>query len=312
MIIKRRILGWKIESVYRTDSVPVAATDAILVMNPSWGYEGLRYNDRPAVRASIAKLQGIFGGTLKAFTFDVEVKGSGTAGTAPEIGNILRTAGFDETIVAVTSVTYAPVSDVATHESAAVYMWDDGKLIKLLGCQVMALSFARKVGEVDMMSVTVVGHPEAETDVVFPAPTYDTTKPNAVKGVPFTVGGYAATIGELNFDMGLEVSTPPDISKENGYGQIRIVGRGITGSFDPENTLVATNDWEGDFQAGSTLALSGGTVGTVAGNRHAITMPGIAATNLAPGDKDGIGSLEYSYEAVEVGGVDNEISIAFT
>lgn len=312
MIINRRVIAIKPEVTYRTDSVPDAATDAVLVQNPSWGYEGLRMNDRPAVRASIAKLQQIYGGTLKAFTFDVEVKGSGTAGTAPEIGTILRIAGFGETIVPSTSVTYTPASDVGTHESASCRFWDDGTLHNLLGCQVMALSFARKSGEVDLLSVTIVGHPEALSDAALPAPTYDTTKPIAVKGVPFSIGGYAAVIGELNFDMGLEVSMPPDVSQTNGYGQIRIVGRGITGSFDPEHTLVATNDWEGDFKAGTVMALSGGAVGTVAGQIHTITMPGVAATNLAPGDKDGVTSLEYTYQAVEVAGTDNEISIAFT
>ena len=312
MIIKRRVLLVKIESTYRTDSIPVAATDAILVINPSWGFEGLRMNDRPAVRASIASLQKVYGGTLKTVTFDVEVKGSGAAGTPPELGTILRCGGIGETISAGVSVTYAPVSDVSTHESCSLRLYDDGTMHNLLGCQVMALSFARKVGEVDIFSVTMVGHPEALADAALPSPTYDTSKPVAVKGVPFSIDSYAAVIGELNFDLGLTVSMPPDVSKSNGYGQIVITGRELTGSFDPQHTLVATQDWEGKFKAGTVMALDGGTVGTVAGNKHKLTMPGVAYIDIAPGDKDGVTSLENSFQAVETGGTDNEWSLVFS
>lgn len=312
MVINRRVLLLAIESTYRTDAVPVAATDAILVQNLTWGFEGLRMNDRPAVRASIAQLQRIYGGTLKTVTFDVEVKGSGTAGTPPELGAFLRCAGFGETIVASTSVTYAPVSDVDTHESGSLRLYDDGTLHNLLGCQATALSFARVSGEVDTFTITMVGHPEALSDVSLPAPTYDSNAPNAVKGVPFSIGGYAAVIGNLSFDMGLKPATPPDISQANGYGRIRIVGRDLTGSFDPEQTLVATKDWEGEFKAGTVMALDSGLVGSVAGNQYQITMPGVYYTNLEPSDKDGVASIENSFAAVEVSGTDNEISIAFT
>ncbi|MCK7495178.1 MAG: hypothetical protein MZW92_31855 [Comamonadaceae bacterium] len=50
-------------------------------------------------------------------TFDVEIKGSGAAGTAPELGVLLKGCGFGETVVAVTSVTYAPAPRVRTRAS---------------------------------------------------------------------------------------------------------------------------------------------------------------------------------------------------
>jgi hypothetical protein len=41
---------------------------------------------RPAIRGYIGDLQDIYGGQLAKLTMDVELKGSGTAGTAPELG----------------------------------------------------------------------------------------------------------------------------------------------------------------------------------------------------------------------------------
>jgi hypothetical protein len=66
-----------------------------------------------------AAFQGFIGGSTRgtlvankrvSITFDVELAGSGSAGTAPAFGPLLKAAGLSETVVAVTSVTYAGVS----------------------------------------------------------------------------------------------------------------------------------------------------------------------------------------------------------
>ena len=64
MLVNREVILAKIEVTYGTDSVPVAATDAMLVENISWAQEGLRMNERPAVRANIGMLQQVWGGAL--------------------------------------------------------------------------------------------------------------------------------------------------------------------------------------------------------------------------------------------------------
>ena len=115
MLVKRQVLLAKIESTYNTDPTPVAATDAIQVENLAWSFTGQRMTPQEAVSPSLGKLKSLYGGTLMQITFDMHVKGSGTAGTAPESGVPLRSCALGETIVATTSVTYAPVS--SSHES---------------------------------------------------------------------------------------------------------------------------------------------------------------------------------------------------
>ncbi|WP_444932400.1 hypothetical protein ACJJIF_21995 (plasmid) [Microbulbifer sp. SSSA002] len=82
--------------------------------------------------------------------------------------------------------------------------------------------------------------------------------------MPFRVGGYAAVISALSLEMGYTIATPTDISAENGYGEIVIVDREVTGSFDPEGTLVSAKNWVGERQDGTTQAIETGIVGRTA------------------------------------------------
>ena len=63
----------------------------------------------------------------------MELAGSGTAGTAPRYGALLQACGLSETIVASTSVTYAPVS--SAFSSATIYFNNDGIRHILTGCR---------------------------------------------------------------------------------------------------------------------------------------------------------------------------------
>ncbi|WP_444932401.1 hypothetical protein ACJJIF_22000 (plasmid) [Microbulbifer sp. SSSA002] len=64
-------------------------------------------------------------------TFNAELKGSGAAGTPPEIAPLLRACGLAETITAGTSVEYNLASE--GHESITLYLYEDGSLYKLTG-----------------------------------------------------------------------------------------------------------------------------------------------------------------------------------
>ena len=138
MLINREVILFKTEGTYGVDSVPVAGTDAMLVENINWSNESLRFNERPAVRASLGQLQGVYGGSLRSIQFDVELKGSGvdpsSTPTPPEFAPMLRACAMAESIVAVTSVDYNPESDPGAHESGTIYYYQDGMLRRLLPC----------------------------------------------------------------------------------------------------------------------------------------------------------------------------------
>lgn len=304
----REVILAKLEVTYNTDPVPVGTTDAILVEDPSWALEGLRMHERPAVRPSLGKLQQVYGGTLKSVSFVCEMKGSGAAGTAPEIGVLLRGCGLDETIVASTSVTYAPVS--TGHESITIYYFQDGIRHVLTGCR-GNVSIEGEAGGIWKASFTFTGHSDAATDVALPTPAYDSTVPAPYLNAAFTIDGFSGIISKLNMDLSNQISMPADCSASDGFGEIQISGRDVNGSFDPEYTVVASEDWEGNFRSGASMALASGAIGGTAGNIINISNPAVSYRSISPGDKDGIRTLETPFGAAE-SATDDEISIAFT
>lgn len=314
MLTKRDVILVEIESAYNTDPTPTAADNSVLVEEPGWSYEAARLIDRPAARPSLGMLQQIFGGALKTVSFGCEVKGPGAAYSAtvrPEIDPLLRACGLAATVDATPgseTVTYAPASTGL--ESCTVYYYQDGTLHKLTGCR-GNVAYSMEAGGKVMANFTMTGHYSAITDTALASPTYDTTEPPVFRGQSFTVGGYAAVIGSLSFDMANKLAMPPSANAADGFGEIRVTGRDVNGSFDPEHTLVATNSWLAAFDAGTNLALATGNIGATQYNRFSVSMPAIYYRSIGPGDRDGIRSLDVTFAAAE-STTDDEVTIVFS
>ena len=306
MLIHREVILAKVEATYNTDPTPSASTDAVLVQNPSLSFNA-NYTDRTPVKPAIGKLQGIYGGKLAELSFDVLLRGSGTAGSVPEVSDLLKSCGMGETIVGATSVTYAPAS--TSIDSVTLYYYQDGKLHKLTGAR-GTFTTTMTAGAPITLSFTFTGH-HSDSDAAIASPTYGTTLPEPVVNGAFTVDSYAAVISELSFDMGVTVATPQSISGSDGYGEIRVTDRNVTGSFDPEEVVNSTYDFLNKFETDATGALSIGSIGATAGNIIDIDMPVVYYREISQADRDGIRSLSVGFGASESSG-DDEISIAFT
>ncbi|MCX2780424.1 phage tail tube protein [Microbulbifer thermotolerans] len=304
-LVKRELILVKIESSYGVDATP-GASDAILVENIGWSFAGARMVERAAVKPSLGMLQGIFAGTLMEVTFDVEVKGSGAAGTAPEVGPLLRACGMAETIDAGTSVEYAPAS--AGHESVTLYYYEDGSVYKLTGCR-GTVSVNLETGAAGKFSFTITGHVSGPTDAAMPTVSYDATTPPPVINASFSVGSYSAVINALSLDLGNTIATPPSMSAEDGYSEIIISDRDVTGSFDPEATTVAAKNWAGEWKAGTAQTITTGTIGSTAGNQYELEISSAWYKELSPGDRDGLRTYEIGFGAA---GDDDAFKIIFS
>ena len=304
--VKKELLLLKIETTKGTNAVPTGALDAILVEDASWSYAGARMVERNPIKGAFGMFQSIYAGTLLEVTFRAEIKGSGVAGTAPEIGPALRACGLGETIVASTSVTYQPVSD--SIESCTIYMYEDGTRLALVGCQ-GNVNFVFKTGGIGYAEFTFTGRPLAVVDETNPAASYDSAVPPAIINAPFSALGYSAVIAALNFDLGNEVATPPSMSAADGYSDVIIVDRDMAGSFDPEAEDVATADFHGQWKGGTVGSITSGLVGSVAGNRYQATWPTAYYRELSPGDRDSLRTLEIGFGAA---GDDAAFDLVFT
>jgi hypothetical protein len=306
MLHKRRAIGVKLESTYRTDTVPTAADNACRVEDLSWSFSDVRRGERVKV-SSFGQLGDVRAGEMIEISCMVPIMGSGSAGVAGEADAILQMAGLDPTVVSSTSVTYAMIeSGVA---SASVYVWEDGKLIKLIGCRATLTGNLALSDSYGRVQVTIKGHiKEDQTDVAYPALTFDDVVPVALKGLTglLLAGAYVPDVGAITFDLGNQLSVPDSMFHSDGYGEITLTDASVSGTFDPLDTLVATQNWMSAFRTGASVAFTTGVIGSSAGNRFAISASAINYRELSPGERNGLKSNSIGFHAPD------GITIAFT
>lgn len=309
-LTRREVIAAKVESTYKTENAP-AASDAVYVINPTYGSEANMIERSAGVKGSIAPFQDIFGGRLATLSFDVEVKHSGTVDTAPDIGVLLKGCGFSETINASTSVVYEPVS--TSFDSLTIYYYQDGKLKKMLGAR-GTVSFSGSAGNLMTASFTFSGHDGGIADTAIISPTYESTVPPAMLSAGFnwdSSGTGNLSLENFSMDMGVGLSKPKNMNESNGYGEILVTSRKITGSFDPLDVLDATIDFYAKWESGDTglMVLS---IGTGGGNAITFSMPKAYITGISEGDREGQRMLEISYSAIENSvNADDDVTITF-
>jgi len=311
-LTRKKFLIAKIESTYGTDPSPVGGTDAVQVTN-------LEVTPIESDNVQAATHQGFLGnstrGTLVAnkrvsVTFDVELAGSGTAGTAPAFGPLLKSCGLSETIVSSTSVTYAPVS--SSFSSATIYCFYDGTRHKITGAR-GSVSFNMTAGQFAVASFNFIG-------------IYNAPDDTALSG-SFTVANQAAAI-EVN-DTNVTTATFHGVTnsriesfdlamnnellyKETASNkEVLITNRAPGGTAVIEAPAVGTTDFFAKAVAsatGSTSIVLGGTAGNIVTVNAAQT----DITGCSYADTNGVIALSMPYLALPTTAGNNEMSLVFT
>jgi hypothetical protein len=308
MLKIREVIYAKVQTAHGTPATPTAGSDAVLCSNLAYNpAAAARMLERPVIKNTKGKLAQVYGGSLAEISFDVEIRGSGTAGTAPEINDLLVACGMAETIVASTSVTYTPATD--NQQYVTIYYMQDG-VRRILEDAVGTFSLNMEAGAIGMISFTFTGHHGTASDTAFGAGTFQSTVPVPVINGGFTIGGYSASVSKLAIDRGNQVVTPPDFNTADGFGQIRIADWDITGSFDPLATLLATKNWVNEWQAGTAQALTTGAIGSTAGNIYTVSCPAVSYRSIAQAEREAERAYEIGFGAAESSG-DDGLSIIF-
>lgn len=306
MLTRKSVILAKVETTYGTDAVPVAATDAILSSEPQIKPIGKRL-ERDHVRASISPLQPIIIGEMYEVTFVTEIKGSGTAGTAPEIAPLFLGCGMAETIVAVTSAAYDPVS--SSFDSLSIYFYRDGILHKILGARGTFQAVVES-SEYGKISWTFQGIYEGPTDISLVTGTYNAQLPPICVATTFTMGSYTPVAKKVEVNIGNAMGRRDDLKESTGLKEIIITNRDTKGSFDPESVLVAAKNFWSEWNASTAQALSC-VIGASAGNIYEISGPKCVFDDLSYGDRDGNLTLEIPFTmAMDTG--DDELQFIFT
>lgn len=128
----RQLLIAKKETAYGTDAGPLAA-NTVWAENVSWKVTGQRVSPNPA-KPGVGPVQDWTYGEHVEMSFEIPLNGSGTPGTPPNWGFLMKACGWAETVVAATSVTYPLAFDPLAADSLTL-VWRDGnrRLHKVLG-----------------------------------------------------------------------------------------------------------------------------------------------------------------------------------
>jgi hypothetical protein len=302
---QRAVLAAKVEAVEGTPETLLAANGILALSAQFQRNQDLLARD--PLRPTLSQLTSVPGRRTATITATCEMKGSGTAGTVPEWGPLMRSCGFGETIVAVTSVTYAPISTGDVSITEALYM--DGVKRQIAGAR-STLSFGGAVGEFCIMNFTTLGIDDTTSDTAIIAPTYQTTVPKALKGLTFTLHGSTVVCSAFSFDLGITNTPRGDLTKASGFASVFFGNRLPVCNFVVETPLVASKDWYGIMDAGTEANINL-VISLAAGNIITITSAKFQVTNITEQDDGGIAKLSLDGKLNLTTG-DDELSIALT
>lgn len=301
---KRTILA-KTEVTYGVDPTPTGAANAILVRNLNITPLNAELVSRDLVRPYLGASEQLLASSYVTVEFEVEMAGSGTAGTAPAYGPLLLACGMAATTSAGVSVTYAPVS--ASFGSATIYYNIDGVLHKVTGAR-GNVEMNIEVGQIPVFRFTFTGLYNAPTDTAAPAVTYTAFQTplaaNSDNTSAFSLYSYSGALQSLNVNLNNAINYRTLIGAED----VLMTDRQVSGTAVFEAPTVAEKDYW-SLALGSTLGNMGITHGTTAGNRVEIASTRAKVNNPSYQDSNGIHMLQTPFNLVPSTAGNDEISI---
>lgn len=238
----------------------------------------------------------------RVFEFEVELAGSGAAGTAPKFAPLLLGCAMSQTLTTSISAVYQPVADVGSY--LTLYGYLDGVLFKMTDA-LGTVSWDVSSGGIPVQKFRFIGAYSAATDTVFPAGLVFTgfTKPLTVGDVNtpvFTLGGQDLVMKSFTLDMANKLAWKNWVGNAGAKNTDRTpVASGVF-----ELPSVATRDWGESVRLGTEMALVL-EHGTVAGNICRLACPKLQV-NAKPtiSDDDGTAMINVSFAVMPNAGND--------
>jgi hypothetical protein len=305
----------KIETTYATDAIPTGSANAVLISNLSVNPLNSNNIDRDLIRPFFGSSEQLIGTVYKEISFDVELAGSGTAGTAPAWGVLLRACAFAETINAGISADYTPITD--SQESLTIYYYRSGTLHKLLGargdCTLKASIGTRPVFSFKFMgldgNMTAVANPSLTlTAWKTPLSVSDANTGDLTFGCTYSAGALSG--GTSYPSRGLELPFANDVVHTALLGgeSIDVTNRQIAGTVELDLTAAQEVAFMTSVKTNGTQSL-GLVHGTAAGNKVLLYMPAVQFITPAESDLNGRALSKYNLRVVPGASGNDELRI---
>lgn len=301
----KRALLFALESEYNDGTTtPEAATDAILTreitVTPLSGSD----IERKFVRPYYGNSPKAPGEKHVQVEIEVEFNTSGTAGTAPPWGKMLRCCGWSEVVQDTVDVTYAPVSD--DEDSGVFFAHVDGNLHKGRGVHGKP-SFTVNAENMPVIKFTLYGLISPVTQEQLPNVTLSHWEPalavNSTNTEKLDFMSAQVPFSQFSLDMSGEVVH----RKVVGSNDIAITGRSPSGQLMIEDPGVSVKDYFAISQQAGVGPLKL-THGKTPGKIIEMSMPQVGIEAPGYSDQDGTQMLSINYSPEPIDGND-EVTI---
>jgi hypothetical protein len=280
----------KLETTYGTDAVPVGTTDAVVLQEAEITQMDADAVERPRLQPHFGARPVALTALKMRATAQVDLAGSGTAGTAPAYGPLLRGCGMAQTITAGTRVDYTPIS--AAEESLTLYWFLDGQRQRALGArgswgvEIAANAFPR-------LSFEFLGQYTAPTEVALPTTTLTAWREpqvsNGVNTPAMTLDGLSVALESFRYRHNNDLVFRDLVGRR--YVNIQERRPAIEVAIEAP-TLTAKNFWA-LAEAGTTFQAVA-RQGTAAGGIAELTAPRCQISQIARRVADGVEMLDMT------------------
>lgn len=290
MLKKLSALGAEIEGSYGS-AATVANDDLILIYDLDF-VPGIESLDRPVYRSTLTPAPPVPGAKVSAVDFKVQPVGSGTAGTAPRIGKLLRACGYRETSDSGYCTTYHPFDPVQNsddHESVTIKIYQAGLAHVMAGCR-GTFQIMMEVGQMMHFDFHFEGVSFTYVDEPFPTSgtAFSELNPPVCLNTGCALEGATLNIPSVTLDMAQELTRILSLNAATGTNEIYISDRNGQASLEPASSLVADSpNLYTKWAAGSKMTLTN-TIGSAAGNTIVVACPRLVQTSLGFGERDGL------------------------
>lgn len=290
---ERKAVLAKIESAYGTDPTPTGGANAVLLkaveVNP---INGERI-PREIIRAGYGNMAGWLVGRHVSITARIDLASSGTLGTAPAFGPLLRACGLAETITADTKVDYTRID--TGFESNTIYFNHEGTRHIATGVRGNG-KFRFTKNRPPEIELNLLGLWVSDSAVALPALTTTAWKdplPSTKANTPtYTIDAQAVAASSFELDLGMDCAYLERINRQ----EIIVRERKPKLTTLIEELPFGTKNFFG-MVGGASVALAY-THGVGAGNVVEITLPQIQLQDVQRQEEETETMLNISANAL--------------
>lgn len=304
-----KLLCVKKETTYATDAAPTPAANARLTRNLQIKPIVTDRLDRNLDRQIRGRVKDIVSNKRQTISYELEVAGSGAAGTAPPWMEDLECCGMlAPVLVATTSATQKFALSSTAMSSGSFYAWDTAQRTQGVGGR-GTFGWDFTANAIPFFKVDVTTIPQAGTAIVDNTPAAatftawkDPLEVNTVN-TDFFLDGFAAVLKQFTGDVGADVKARNLV----GANYIRRGNHAITGTIVVEAPLLASKNYFATLDSGAEIAVQL-IHGIAAGSIVELASTRLQITDISRQEEDDVLMLSITY-ALNAGTTNDDLTI---